>query len=499
MRTWILSLIGLAASGCTGKTPPESAEAPPAQSVAPHIVVMIADDLGLDWAPCHGGGEDMPFLQSRCNTSRVYTRTYTHPYCTASRAAMMTGLHTARTGANDVDFAARKLTAAHVLIPEAARTGGSAHRFSGFGKWHLSGHDGGFEGPTQQGFDHHAGNPRQHDLYRFFDYDWHVNGEARDRVEGEYKTTRIVDAALRDFSDHAPKGPQFQWIGFVSPHIPYHVPPDALHDVEGLPPAGTEIRPTRTDPPEPGRFLINRPSDDMVPAFKAMLQALDAEIGRLVTTIEASTDRPVVFVFLGDNGTANEVFRGPQPPQPTYRAKATVFEGGARVPLMIWSSHGDGPLVPPGQDDRLTHLGDLFPTLVTLSGASEAGSPDMQSLLPFGDSPGHDVVYLERGHDRRLPYAFAAVDRNGLKIILREQGRPDHLGADGAVALYQTLTDPAEADNLFPDRLCAHREALPPLLDQIVYANANSDYSRFDRETFQPLLDAALETCETSP
>ncbi|HHL43846.1 MAG TPA: hypothetical protein ENJ42_09520, partial [Hellea balneolensis] len=420
-RFCIYTLIfSLSACTDTAKTSPET-------HVAPHIVILIADDLGLKRAPCYAQNSPMRFLSRQCDKAVVFERAYTHPYCTASRAAMMTARHTFRHGAGDVRAEATKLPLTETTLPEALKQGGAKnYRFSAFGKWHLADDgNGDVNNPNLQGFDNFEGNPRQHHTYSYFNYDWYKNGTFVGNIP-TYKTTKITDTIIDDFKSHAGQGPQFYWTGFVSPHMPYHTPPENLHHHTELP-KGFIWQPVRKRPPNTDEFTINKRDPRLDPYFMAMLEALDHEIERLVTHLSAQSDRPIVFVFLGDNGTSAEVYPGDR--SIGYRAKTQLYDGGTRIPFMIWSTDNQAVGFRRGRVKAMVHLVDLLPTIADITHAKPIypkaidGQSFYKVLTSSIEPTQHtrDYIYLELGNLAKLPFSYGAVNRDGLKLILREK------------------------------------------------------------------------------
>ncbi|MEO1015841.1 MAG: sulfatase-like hydrolase/transferase [Pseudomonadota bacterium] len=458
---------------------------------APHIVVLIADDLGLDHAPCHSAEVKMPFLESLCGEAVVYVRAYTHPYCTPSRATMMTGRHTFRTGAGDVRFDAAKLPLEEITLPEHVRaTSPAPYRFAAFGKWHLADDgNGGPANPNLQGFDHFEGTPTQRQTYSYFDYDWVRNGEIVGPGEA-YRTTKIADAVLHDFSREHEAAPQFYWVGFVNPHLPFHTPPYKLHSQPHLP----QVYWRSAAAPGPGAFRLQDRDARLDPYFDAMLEALDTELERIVNTIQATTERPVVFVFLGDNGTSAEVYQGDA--SGGYRAKASLYEGGVRAPLMIWSNNNEALGLRPGRRGTLVHLADLFPTLSSQAGATSPshaidGVDFSATLFDPAAASSRAFAYLERGNHARMPFAYAAVDAEGFKLILREPDRPTSYAAGVLIELYDTTRDPGEVRNLMVEDCAANlarAQALFAFLDSKL-AQDTARHTSYDHALYAPLVE----------
>lgn len=482
-KVWLVCLFGTLSMGCGDSQTV-------AEIVAPHIIVLVADDLGVGYAPCLTDSGTMPYLQERCSQSLVFTQAYTNPVCTPSRASMMTGRHTFRTESGDVVSEAFKLGLDEVTVPEAiAWHSVFNYHKAAFGKWHLSSDEtGDLANPNLQGFDYFEGNPRQHDTYKYTNYDWFINGEKRPERVTKYKTTHIVDRVLAHFESEHESGPQFYWVGFVNPHLPFHLPPLELHNFDHLEPVDWVS--VYREPQAPNEVRINHPAPHVVPYFQAMAQALDTEIGRLASRIEHVSERPVLFIVVGDNGDAGEVTW----PEQTGRrgAKAMLLEGGVRVPLMIWGTAADWSNQYAGETDRLTHLVDLFPTLTEIAGVdprallasvAEMDGHSFANLIEdrySGQNP--KTIFLQRGNPRRNPFAFGVVTADGYKLILREFERP--LADLPNVELLNLNVDPLEEKNLFPQD-CATEGARVWSLFRQIRSLINSDPSPYGQPEFE--------------
>ena len=475
---------------------------------APHIVVLIADDLGVKEAPCHSEKVRMPFLQSKCASSLVFTRAYTHPYCTSSRATLLTGRHPFRHGADDVRSHATKLPPSETTLAELiVASSVEDYQTAAFGKWHLADdQNGDLKNPNIQGFEYFEGTPRQHYTYHYFDYDWYINGKMVGR-QSEYKTTKITDAVLSYFQIYAKEKPQFAVVSFTNPHLPYHVPPANLHSYGHLP--ENSLKRTLSEKPGPSQYRANRREPRLDPYYFAMLEALDSEIERLVKTLLHQANRPVIFIFLGDNGSAAEVYQSPN--NDLIRSKATLYDGGVRVPLMIWSSHPQAFPINVYSSDRLIHLADLFPTIGELAGVPKLSITATQLEID-GDSFAEEIytasqkedsvrqfAFLERGNDERLPFAVGAVDNKGLKLILRETDRQTNYSQGVLIELYDTANDPHEYNNLADQRLCdvpsIRVNGLFEFITRKMAENtAHTDW--FDANLYQTELERLVTICD---
>ena len=183
-----------------------------------------------------------------------------------------------------------------------------------------------------------------------------------------YFTDLVVDESIEFLDDHHER-PFFLYVPFSAPHDPFQ---------------GPEHRATA------GNQEITRRTNRTRQVYKSMVEAMDRGIGRLLKHLEdlQLADRTVVF-FMSDNGGLPTVARN----APFSGYKGTLWEGGIHVPLLVrWPGR-----IPPGTvSDALVAGMDLFPTIVTLAGASlpEGYSIDGVNLLPVlsGES-----LELERG------------------------------------------------------------------------------------------------------
>lgn len=175
-----------------------------------------------------------------------------------------------------------------------------------------------------------------------------------------YATTDLVNDAVAWIQSQSNK-PWFAWIAFNAPHVPLHKPPNALC------PHYTSLSGTQID--------INQHPRSY---FEAMVEAMDTEIGRLLAAVNRTNTH---IIFLGDNGTANNVI---QPPFSSAKAKDTLYEGGTHVPFII---AGPSVMSPNRTNDTLVQMVDVFATILEMAGITNAATLttnviDAQSVLP---------------------------------------------------------------------------------------------------------------------
>ncbi|MFT5052983.1 MAG: arylsulfatase B, partial [Chlamydiales bacterium] len=263
------------------------------------------------------------------------------------------------------------LALAELTLPELLQP---THSTAALGKWHLAnGFTQGSTHPQDSGFDYHAGSifnlrnsqpggPGPSGLY--YDWDKSVNGVVQ--RETTYATTDTVDDALRAMQ--ALPEPWFIWVAFNAPHTPFHKPPGHLHTYS----------------------LPNTPAVTPVVHMKAMAEAMDTEMGRLLEDVDYSE---TTIIFLGDNGTASDATSAPNDSE---RAKATLYQGGVHIPLIVAGAR----VTRPGSEcSGLVNLTDMYATVSDLAGYG-GRARDGVSVVPYLSDPHQpslrDFVYAER-------------------------------------------------------------------------------------------------------
>jgi arylsulfatase A-like enzyme len=398
----------------------------PAQSGSrDNVLLVIVDDLGVDGVGAYAEGSappPTPNLDALAQRGVLFRNAWSNPMCTVSRACIQTGRHGFRTGVGHV-IPGNDLRRNEITLPEQldARRSGYAH--AAIGKWHLSNPSAGPLAPNQAGWSHFAGV-----VVGFSDYfQWDRTVDGATAPSTDYATTRMVDDALAWIT--AQTGPWVCQVALVSPHSPYHEPPAHLHT------QNLQGRDPRTEP---------------IPFFKAMVEAMDNEIGRLLAGLGPALANTNV-IFVADNGTDPAVV---EPPFAASRAKGTVYEGGVNVPLIV-----AGPAVVSGGRElpHLVHLVDLYATVLELAKVDPEplfARTDSVSIVPYLRDPAalaaRTTVYSELFDDATLSCNLAAIRNDRFKLV-----RVACTGGQLREELYDLASDPFEANDLLQTRLSA--------------------------------------------
>ena len=425
-----------------------------AQSKAarPHVVYVLADDMGWKDVGFHGSDIQTPNLDQLARSGARLEQLYAQPMCTPSRAALMTGRYPHRYGLQTLVIPSAGtygIPTDERLLPQMLQSAG--YRTAIVGKWHL-GHADKKYWPRQRGFDSQYGP-----LLGEIDYYTHSAHGVRDWFRDEqplkeegYATELLGREAVRVIEAHDPATPLFLYLAFTAPHSPYQAPEAQL-----------------------ARYA--HVEDPARRAYGAMISAMDDEIGKVVAALERRGMREqTLIVFHSDNGGPRSAkFTGevdmskstiPADNGPYRDGKASHYEGGTRVVgLANWPGH-----VPAGSIvDQPIHLTDMLPTLVGLAGGSTAGAKpldgqDVWPTLSQGQpSPRSEVVYgIE---------PFRGAVRVGDWKLVRQATLPSRL------ELFDLAHDPGETTDLAernPERVAAlnarlealAREAVMPLI-----------------------------------
>ena len=378
-------------------------------SSKPNILLIIADDMGLDASPGYNVGTvkpNMPNLQNMINNGVRYNNFWTYPVCTPTRASIITGKYGFRTNMLNVgDDLSTSETSLQSHI-------GSSYANAVIGKWHLSNSA---SHPTSMGVDYYAGllsgAAQSYTNWRLVE-----NGSAT--TSTEYITTKITDLAI-DWKNAQTK-PWFLWLAYTAPHTPFHLPTDSLHSQGILPSDAASI------------------AANPLPYYMAMLEAMDHEMGRFLNSLTQAEKDNTTIIFIGDNGSPNEVVQQ----YPSRRAKGTVYQGGINTPMIV---SGAGVSRINQTDDAFVGSVDLFATIADLAGTGTTEIHDSKSFKRTFSETGFtskNYAYSELGSSTNKDYTI----RNAThKYILFD---------DGSEALYNLSVNPFEFPNLIaPARL----------------------------------------------
>jgi arylsulfatase A-like enzyme len=313
----------------------------------PNVLLIISDDQGYGDLSLHGNPHvRTPHLDRLATNGIQFERFFVSSVCAPTRASLLTGRYSLRTGARGVTRGDETMRSEEVTIAEALR--GAGYRNGYFGKWHNGEH---FPcTPQGQGFDEQFGFNLGH-WNNYFDTMLERNAKAG-KTRG-FITDVLTDEALK-FVEANRTRPFFCYVAYNVPHSPFQCPDRYFdkHKRAGL--------------------------NDYLASVYGMVENMDDNIGRVLVKLEELKLREnTIVIFMTDNGANgaryNAGMRG---------WKNNLHEGGTRVPFFVsWPAKFKQPIV---VREIAAHI-DVFPTLLELCGIPMPKTlpQDGRSLVPL--------------------------------------------------------------------------------------------------------------------
>ncbi len=361
----------------------------PADAAKPNFIIIFTDDQGYNDLGCFGSKTiQTPNIDRLAAEGRRYTSFYTAcSVCSPSRAALLTGCYPKRVGMHR-----------HVLFPKsdyglhpdeytiADHLKSQGYATACIGKWHLGHHAETL--PRANGFDSYFGIPYSNDMNHpdnkgkpripsdqlWEDQETAVTHWSTPLVEDEQIielpvdqrtiTRRYTDRAI-DFITANKNRAFFLYLPHSMPHIPLYVPED-VYD--------------------------SNPQN----AYKCVIEHLDAQVGRIADTVrELGLADNTYIIYTSDNGPWLQFKHHGGNADPLRDGKGTTFEGGQRVPCVIW---GPGRIPAGTATDAFASTMDLLPTIAALTNQPlptdhEIDGYDISETFHSDQSPREELVY----------------------------------------------------------------------------------------------------------
>ncbi len=406
----------------------------------PNILLILADDLGYHDVSFNGATEiRTPHIDRLAKEGVVFANGYVaHPACAPSRAGVMTGRYPARFGLElNLPYAPfddllglpveEKTFATHLQ-----RAG---YRTGMVGKWHL-GAAPPFH-PRQRGFDSfHGFLGGGHDYFNV-DPSRSPPNEYLLPLSADYEAVGFADYLTDVFTDYAVEfiqedrnRPFFLYLSYNAPHEPLQVPAEIVRKYRHI-------------------------EDEKRRRYLAMVDALDANVGRIITALQQSGEwENTLTFFLSDNGGVAWPDQGLDwaDNAPLRGGKGSLHEGGIRVPFVaVWPAEW-----PRGQTfEPMVISLDIAATALTLAGA--VPDPELPldgvNLDPFVrgviSDPPHEALFWRRATQQAdLVYAVRATDAKLVKDDRYAEAALFDLQADAGEAHDLIRDDPGTAAEL---------------------------------------------------
>ncbi|XP_070178590.1 arylsulfatase J-like [Littorina saxatilis] len=434
----------------------------------------------------------MPNLQSLASEGVILNKSYGQPICSPSRAAYLTAFYPFRIGLQNsairngvADYLPLNLT----LLPQRLRElNYSTHLI---GKWHL-GHCRVDATPTYRGFDSFFGlYSSANDYYTKMTlpgatfalgrppaYDLRLNLDVYNSSEEEYETDLFTQRAVNLIANHSTEIPLYISLQYTAPHVPLKVP---------------------------DRFLDFYPNvtDENRRKYLAIVTSMDEGIGQVVQALkDKGMFDNTIIVFQSDNGGKEGT--GGASNDPLRGEKKMLYEGGTRLPAMIYSKN---LISNPGRVyEGLFHLVDWFPTLLSAVGVKDSGrgmdGVDQWPVLKTesGLDPRKVFIYNINGGDGALRFGrYKLTEGNPGGFLGRRRKRSVDGNMDTALDLEtedtaRTLQNTDRAAQLDSERSRTKRSSQNETeeLEDILASLNNTDLEMDLRKLFQTLNNVDL-------
>lgn len=444
-----------------------------------NVLMILVDDLGAtDLACCGSNFYETPNLDRLAAEGMRFVNAWsTCPVCSPSRASVLTGKYPARLGLTDFidhsnDYHPQKgklIDAPYIksLYPSEF-TLSRALKSSGYatyhvGKWHLGGEQ---CYPEKHGFDVNIAGCQWGMPNKGYFSPWDIPGFDNGK-DGEYLPDRLGDEAVRLIEQAAEAGKPFflNYCPYLV-HVPIEAKPEKIEkyrlkaQVMGLDKLKTfeQGEPFKTDRQKSMRIKRRLIHSD--PAYAAMIESLDENVGKILNAIEKTgqADNTLV-IFTSDNGGLATAEGSPTCNKPYAQGKGWMYEGGTREPLIVKLP---GITKPGSVCDVYVTGTDYYPTIL-----EAAGLP----LLPQHHIDGRSFYSALKGNRYKRDAMFWHYPHYG-----NQGGEPGASVIDGnyklikffedcRLELYDIVNDPSESVNI-ADQEPEQTNALHALLCQ---------------------------------
>ena len=389
------------------------------ESSTPNILFILMDDVGIDAFSGYDIGAvkpNTPNIDQLAANGITFDNVWVNPVCSPTRASIITGRYGYHTNVLNPQSLGTLSTDETSIQQYMTQNLTNKYDHALIGKWHLGGDPRDFE------MDYYAGS-LSGGLPDYNSWNFTFNGETNNSTD--YATTFYTDQAISWINERPSDQPWFCWLAYNAAHTPFHLPPAEMHSQGDLPTDEASI------------------DANPLPYYMAMIESIDYEIGRMISSIPLEDYENTVVIVLGDNGTPNQVA---QAPYTSNRAKGTMFQGGVHVPMIVAGKDVRGNV----REAALINGTDLFTTFLNIAGSSTTELHNSKSFKHLLDGPSEDT--------REFIYAEVTTDNNSGWTIRNNQYK--FINNDNSNnRFYDLFADPYEQTNLLMGTLTNEQQA----------------------------------------
>ena len=391
-------------------------------SQSPNILLIIADDLGVDALNGYNIGSlkpTTPHLDSIRNSGITFSNAWSSTVCAPTRAGIMSGMYGSNNGVKTLPG---NLDTTYTSLLNALKNSNPIYTAAVIGKWHISNPTNGLH-PIWHGVDHYMGILQG----AVMSYDnWNKTENNITTNSTDYITSYLTDDAINWIDNQ--NNPWFLWLAHVAPHTPLHIPPANMY----------------TQPS----------TNSQMKKYMAMIESLDYEVGRLLNSLTPTEKANTTIIFIGDNGTPNNLLQD----YPANHGKTTLYQGGIHVPMFV---SGYGVTRIGETENALVNVIDIYASVLEISGTNLPGgifnSLSFKHLLSTSILP-------------KRQFNFSEIDTNGTSLTtqgftIRDSTYKLIEYYTGQQEMFNLINDPLETNNLLQGVLTLQEQNLKAALE----------------------------------
>ena len=417
----------------------------------PNVIIIMTDDQGIgDFGFTGNPYVKTPNLDKLSSQSLNLTNFYVSPVCAPTRASLMTGRYSERTGVYDTYNGGAIMSDREITIAEILKENG--YETGIFGKWHLG--DNYPYRPSDQGFDvsvvHRAGGMGQPgDILNYYAGDSSYfnpvlfKNDQPVQTQG-YCSDVFTNEAINFIKKNKEKSenPFFAYLSFNAPHTPLQLPVEYYNLYKNL-----QFNADSFDVYDEAVEKMTPVEIEAARKVYGMVTNIDDNIGALIKSLkEQDIYDNTIIVFLTDNGPQHNRYK-----LGLRARKSSVFGGGVRVPCLIHYPEkfkGKEEL-----DATIAHI-DLLPSILDLCKLNKVNHKI--DGMSFFSNENDDysafekrTLFFEWGRGFLMKYRnFAA-----LKGIHKLVGNTGLLSGIENFELFDVKSDPEEKNNILSENI----------------------------------------------